>query len=157
MEGIKAYLLSVCSTALICAIGNRFLGSRESSAGIGRLLIGSFLILTVLNPIFELNLDTFENFRLHAQTDAMLAVRRGEENTHQEMAEIIKNRTAAYILQRAQELHVNLAIEVIVSEDAIPSPKMVYLSGTVAPFAKKRLQQIIEQDLGISKECQIWT
>jgi hypothetical protein len=73
------------------------------------------------------------------------------------MAEIIKHRTAAYILQRAQELHVHLDIEVVLSADDIPVPEKVFLSGTVAPFAKKQLQQIIEQDLGIAKECQIWT
>lgn len=157
MDGMRAYLLSVCGAALICAIAKRFVENRGSAAGIGKLLIGSFLILTVLKPIPALKLDFLEDFSLHTQEDVIHAVRQGEENTHQALSEIIKHRTAAYVLQKAQELHVNLDIEVVVSNDDIPAPEMIYLSGTVAPFAKRQLQQMMEQDLGIAKECQIWT
>lgn len=157
MYGVRAYLLSVCGAALVCAVAKRFVENRGSVAGIGKLLIGSFLILTVLKPISTLKLDFIEDLTLNTQADAFDAVRQGEENTHQALAEIIKSRTATYILQKAQELNVNLDIEVVVSNDDIPAPEKIYLSGTVAPFAKRQLQQMIEQDLGIAKECQIWT
>ena len=157
MTNVKAYLLSVCGAALVCAIFNRFLDNKGSAAGIGKLLVGCFLVLTVLKPIAGLNFSLLGDFTLDVEADALHAVHQGEENSQQAMAEIIKHRTAAYILQRAQELHIHLDIEVVLSADDIPVPEKVFLSGTVAPFAKKQLQQIIEQDLGIAKECQIWT
>lgn len=157
MYGVRAYLLSVCGAALICAIAKRFVDNRGPAAGVGKLLIGSFLVLTVLKPISALKLDFLESFTLNIQEDALYAVRQGEENTYQALSENIKQRTAAYILQRAQELNVDLDIEVVVSNDDIPIPEKIYLSGTVAPFAKRQLQLMIEQDLGIAKECQIWT
>ena len=157
MDGIKAYLLSVCGAALICAIANRILENRGAVAGVGKLLIGSFLVLTILQPICELNLAAIEDFRLDNETDAVRLADQGEESTRQAIAEIIKQRTAEYIIQKAQDLRVGLEIDVVVSKDDIPVPEMVYLKGTVAPFAKQQLQQMIEQDLGIAKEYQIWT
>lgn len=157
MYGVKAYLLSVCGAALVCAIANRFVENRGSAAGIGKLLIGSFLVLTVLGPIPTLKLDFLDRLTLNIQEDATHAVRQGEENTYHALSEIIKQRTAAYILQKAQKLNISLDIEVVVSDDDIPAPEKIFLSGTVAPFAKRQLQQMIEQDLGIAKECQIWT
>ena len=77
MYGVKAYLLSVCGAALVCAIANRFVENRGSAAGIGKLLIGSFLVLTVLGPIPTLKLDFLDRFTLNIQEDAMHAVRQG--------------------------------------------------------------------------------
>lgn len=157
MADVKAYLLSVCGVALVCSIANRFLDNKGSAAGIGKLLVGSFLVLTVLKPISGLKVNFMRDLTLDIGDNATFAVHQGEENYRQAMEEIIKDRTEAYIVQKAQELRVQLDVEVVLSEDELPVPEKVFVSGTVAPFAKKQLQQMIEQDLGIAKECQIWT
>lgn len=157
MDDVRAYLLSVCGAAILCAIANRFLTHKGSTAGIGKLLFGLFLTLTVMQPISSINFDEMENITFDMKSEALDAVHQGEENTREAMVEIIKSRTAAYILQKAHSLHIDVAVEVLVSHDSVPTPEKVYLTGSAAPFAKQQLQTIIEQDLGIAKEKQIWT
>jgi hypothetical protein len=60
-------------------------------------------------------------------------------------------------LDKAQALNTALEVEVTLSDDEIPIPVKVRLSGKVSPYAKGRLQQIISEELGIERENQIWT
>jgi hypothetical protein len=46
---------------------------------------------------------------------------------------------------------------VTLSDELPPVPVEVRLSGDISPYIKTRLQSILEDDLGISKENQIWT
>lgn len=157
MDAVRTYLLSVCGAALLCAVANRFLGQKGGTSGAGKLLTGLFLALTVLQPLASADMSILEDISFNIDFEAEQAVLEGEEETKNAMAQIIKDRTAAYILQKAEALRVDITAEVIMSDDNIPVPKMVYLSGTVAPYAKKQLQTMIEQELGIAKENQIWT
>ena len=85
------------------------------------------------------------------------AVAEGEQQTKTALARLIKQRTCAYILDKAQALNVALEVEVTLSDDDIPVPEAVRLKGKVSPYAKGRLQTIIAEDLGIEKERQTWT
>ena len=67
------------------------------------------------------------------------------------MTEIIKQRTQAYILDKAQALNTVLEVEVTLSDDDIPVPLKVRLKGKISPYAKGRLQATIAEDLGIEK------
>lgn len=157
MVAVKAYLLSVCGASLLCAAAHKFLGQKGGAAGAGKMITGLFLALTVLKPLSSVDIGMLQDFSFSIDADADQAVQRGEEESKKMMAQIIKNRTAAYILQKAEALRVEITAEVILSNDVVPIPQKVYLSGSVAPYAKKRLQTVIEQDLGIAKENQIWT
>lgn len=157
MEPIKTYLLSVCGAAVVCGVANRFLGNKGGTAASGKLLTGLFLAITVLQPLASLNVDVLEGFAYDVDTQAQRAVQRGEEDTKKALAQIIKDRTAAYILQKAQALRVDISVEVILSDDISPIPNKVYLSGTVSPYVRQQLQTMMEQELGIAKENQVWT
>jgi hypothetical protein len=69
----------------------------------------------------------------------------------------IKARSEAYILDKAAELALSVEVEVTLSNDEIPLPVSVRVSGKASNYAKSRLQAIITQDLGINKEHQVWT
>ena len=70
------------------------------------------------------------------------------------LAQIISEQTEAYILDKAADLHANLHVEVTVGEDNLPTA--VTLSGEASPYARRQIQAIIANDLGISKENQKW-
>lgn len=156
MADVEAYIFTICGASLICAIARKFLGDKGSTAEIGKMMIGIFLLVIVVKPILNFSFSDLQNLSFSAQMDAMDSVWRGEESSHQQMAAIIKERTAAYILQKAQQLDVSLNVDVQVSDDGIPVPQKVVIAGNISPFAKQQLQMVIEQDLGISKECQVW-
>ena len=156
MAGVKEYIFTICGASLICAIARKFLGDKGSTAGIGKMIIGLFLLVTIVKPVLNLRFNELQDLSLGAQTDAIDAVWQGEEFAKQQMAAIIKERTAAYILQKAQQLDVSLEVEVQVSDDEVPVPEKVIIAGNISSFAKQQLQLLIEQELGISKECQVW-
>ena len=86
--------------------------------------------------------------------DAKDAAAMGEKLARDSMADIIKEETEAYILDKAADLHVNLHVEVTVGEDNLPTA--VTLSGEASPYARRQIQAIIANDLGIAKENQKW-
>lgn len=157
MIDLRAYILSVCGAAIVSAVISRFLGSKSGSAGISKLLIGIFLVLTILGPIVSLDIRDANNLTLDMDMEAEAAVQRGEEVSHQALSDNIKSRTGAYILQKAQSLGLNITVDVTVSDQDIPIPCGVHISGNASPYAKQRLMSMIQQQLGIAKENLIWT
>lgn len=101
--------------------------------------------------------DLLSEIDLDFQRSAQQAVDQGKEESQKAMAQIIKQETAAYILEKAQSLGAQIQVSVEVSDADLPIPVGVRISGTVAPYAKVQLQTFLEQQLGISKENQRWT
>ena len=94
------------------------------------------------------------DFSLRCMDDAEDAAAMGENLARDSMADIIKEETEAYILDKAADLHANLRVEVTVGEDNLPAA--VTISGEASPYARRQIQAMIANDLGISKENQKW-
>ena len=156
MTQVRAYLLSICGAAFVCAVLDGF-WSRKSYGAMGRMMSGLFLALTVLQPLAKLDYDFDTNFVNIWEQQSEQAIALGKEESISAISKIIKEETASYILQRAQSLQVEIAIGVELSKGDFPVPEKVYIRGNIAPYAKQQLQHIIENDLGISKENQVWT
>ena len=92
------------------------------------------------------------DFSLRYMDDAEDAAAMGENLARDSMADIIKEETEAYILDKAADLHANLRVEVAVGEDNLPAA--VTISGEASPYARRQIQAMIANDLGISKENQ---
>ena len=74
-----------------------------------------------------------------------------------ETREIITDKTCAYILDKAETLRAQLTVQVILSDEELPVPERIYLTGQASPYARSMLQRLIEEELGVPKERQIWT
>lgn len=157
MTAVREYIFSVCGAAMICAIITPFLKKKSTTSGIGKLAAGIFLLLTVLRPLPGFHWTSFGDLLTQARIDAEIATQTGEENARQAIGQIITEQTQAYILQKADTLGLHLSVEVSVSDDSLPVPKKVCLTGVAAPYAKQQLQEWICQNLGIAKELIIWT
>lgn len=157
MDGIRQYILSVVAAAIICAILRSILGDKGNTAGMVKLICGLFLAFTVVRPIAEIQIGELALFTDGIEAEARQAVSAGEIYAWESMAAIIKAESEAYILDKAKSLGAELTVEVTVSSDASPVPTAARITGAVSPAAKTQLQTILEEDLGIPKECQIWT
>ena len=120
----------------------------------GKLICGLFLAYTVLRPISRVDFSKLPDFSLRCMDDAEDAAAMGENLARDSMADIIKEETEAYILDKAADLHANLRVEVAVGEDNLPAA--VTISGEASPYARRQIQAMIANDLGISKENQKW-
>ena len=74
-----------------------------------------------------------------------------------ETAAIIKNRSEAYILDKASSAGIRIDVDISVCQQVPFTPETVTIVGNAPPYIKTQLTEIIEKDIGISKEHQIWT
>ena len=156
MEGLRNYLLSIFSAAIICAIVMRLMGEKGTHATLTKLIAGLFLAFTVIYPLADIRIGDLTGLTAGYSDTAEQAAAMGQLLTKESIASGIKAKTEAYILDKAAALNTRLQVEVTLSDD-IPCPKAVRLAGSVSPYAKAQLQTIIAQDLGIAKESQLWT
>lgn len=157
MLAISAYIRSVTGAALIGAVILRLLEGKGSAAALGKILVGIFMALSVLAPVAKVELSSVGTLLPELSLDASGVVAEGEVYGKKALAESISSRVEAYILDKAAQMDVTLRVQVELSEDVIPVPQRVRLQGNISPYAKTRLQSIIQNDLGIKKENQIWT
>ena len=157
IENLRTYLLSILSAALITAFINKLMGEKGTLSALTKLIGGLFLTFTLIGPVANINLSGFTNWTQDYQRDAQKMVTEGQSQTKNALAQLISQRTQAYILDKAQALNTALEVEVTLSDDEIPIPVKVRLAGKVSPYAKGRLQAMLEEELGIEKENQIWT
>ncbi len=156
MGSLQQYLLSVTGAALICGVVLRLLPKKGTAATMGKMLAGMFLAFTVIRPWGNIQLNRLEDFTGDLQVEAAQAVQAGKYETFSSLQSIIKDRCEAYILDKANALGLQLTVEVTLSTDEIPVPVAVRLQGNAGPYAKARLADRIQEDLGIDKEHQVW-
>lgn len=156
MDGLRQYVISVTTAALICGIVSGLV--KKGGAGeLIRMLCGLMLAIVVLRPIGSLHPEAFGFGLFPSSWEGESMAAQGEKIARQSMTDIIKSRTEAYILDKAAALEVSLAAKVTLSEDDIPVPVGVTLSGNLSPYARSQLTDVIAKDLGIPKENQLWT
>ena len=157
MEGIKAYILSVAAAAILCAVVRRLLEKKGTAGSVGKLLTGIFMAVTVLSPLTGLTVDPVEDIMNDYRSAAEDAVAIGEKSANEALRESISQRLEAYIIEKALNLGADVVVEIKLSQDLYPTPVGIKITGQIAPYAKSRLQRIIQEDLGIGEEDQIWT
>lgn len=157
MSELSQYILSIAVAAVISAIIGKMLPANGAAAKIGKTLCGFFLLFTVLHPVADFQLAQWEDIRSSIEYDAAQAAEAGKSMAQNEWKSIISERVSAYILDKAEKFDASLTVTVQLSEDQIPMPVQVQISGNISPYGKQQLQTIIEENLGIPKEAQIWT
>ena len=149
-------MLGIVAAALVCALVTRLVKDKGAAGASVKLITGLFMVFTVVSPVSGLSLSGIDIWSGEFSDTAALIAAEGERYSAEAVATVIKTRTEAYILDKALALELQLQVEVVLSEDDIPVPAMVRISGKASPYARARLQQIIEEDLQIDKENQIW-
>lgn len=157
MAQLGKYILSVTAAAIIVGILTSLLDKKSGSAALMKLIAGLFLTFTAIAPIAKLDLSGLSSFVSGFESDGYAASADGEKLARGAMGDIIKNETEAYIMNKAKTYRAELTVEVTLGQtDGIPVPAGVTVAGHVSPYAKAQLQQVMEEELGISKENQRW-
>ena len=156
MEALRQYILSVAAAAILCAVMRDILPAKGTTGSLLKLISGIFLTFVVISPVKDIRIPDLYAYitTFSAQGDTFSA--QGEDLSADAMASIIKDRTEAYILDKAGSLSGALTVEVSLTDDPIPVPAAVQITGTVSPYVRSALETMIERELGIAKEDQIW-
>lgn len=156
MDGVKSYLLSIITAAIISGLVISIAGKKGMNAAVIKLLVGIFMAITVISPWTKLEIVSISEFLSDTKIEAGVSISEGQKLATETKSLIIKSKTEAYILDKADSLGLEVDAEVTVTGTDPPIPDAVALKGQASPYAKKRLQQLIEQDLGIPEEKQLW-
>ena len=156
MDLIREYILSVAVVGILCGIVRKLIDKKGIPGMLGKSLTGLAITITILSPLTNFSLGSLNKIKFEYQEVGEKAVRAGEEIMHEALGESISEYSETYIFNKAKEMGVQLEVEVYVSNDVYPVPKKVRISGSISPYVKKRLQQIIEEDLGVMEENQEW-
>lgn len=156
MEMIRTYILSVSYAAMICAICKRLLSEHTPTSSLCKSLIGLFLLFSVLSPLRSISLHKPSFDLSELQQQAQDAVNAGTEQVQTVLRESITGRIKTYIEEQGRALGAEILVEVALSDDPIPVPVMMHIYGDISPYAKSQLRQIIENNIGIPKENQLW-
>ena len=156
MENLKQYFISITACAILCSIITGLLGKEKASGRLVNMLCGLLMSFTLIRPITHLQIDKYTYFSNSLSDNTQAVIAAGENYRINQLSAIIKEETETYILDKAQALNCTLDVEVIIYKSDPPIPTEVYINGNPTPSAKEQLTQIIEADLHISKENQIW-
>jgi len=156
MEQIGNAVLSLVTAAIIVGILGSLTHEKTGTGTLIRMICGLFLAFHIISPFTDLDYDIITAFAQEYSDGADLAAATGKEMAAEALCAGIKAESESYILDKAHEFGADLEVDVTVSREDVPVPESVRVRGTVSPHTKLRLQQMIEQDLGIPKEKQLW-
>ena len=156
MENLRQYIIAVTAAAMICSIAKSISSEKNTAGTILRLIAGIFMCVTVLSPVVRLDFSALPALSENFVEQANAAAAQGKNATADEINTIITEQIQAYILDKAEAFGSRLQVEVHIATDGSYRPEIVTLQGNISPYAKSRLQQIIEEDLQIPKEDQQW-
>jgi len=155
MAALGEYIVSVAVTALLTGIISGFLKG-TSGEKIVRLICNLVLLLAVLRPVMQWNMRKMPDAAFFFPDGSRLVLD-GRGSSRNALEDIIKQKSEAYILDKAAAMGLEITAKVGLSSDDPPVPVWVEISGTVSPYMKLRLEEMILEDLNISKENQVWT
>ena len=105
VDHIRSYLLSVIAAALICSMIYALPGKNGTIGAIRKTLCGIFMSVTLISPLTGLRIPDFQQYLQEFRSDAAQAVLLGQTMSQESAAQLIKDRTAAYILDTEVKIY----------------------------------------------------
>ena len=154
-ELIRNWLMGVTCAAILLALAES-LTPEGSVKRICRLAGGVVLLLAAISPVAKLEEADFARSTEQYQNRAEEYRDALDEETEILYESIIAEKTAAYILDKAEELGVTCQVSVTVGweQDGTPRPAAVILYGLWTKEQKETLSHMITSDLGIPAAMQ---
>ena len=156
MKALSAYILSVTAAAILLGILQSLTDKKTSISALIRLIGGVFLAFTVIAPITDIEFDLLFDIPLSFTQDGTSITIQGYNESQQQLRNSIKQQCEAYILDKTMSYQTSLEIDVVLNDADLPVPVSAQLRGDISPYAKKALQSMLANDIGISEENQIW-
>lgn len=153
VAALREWITSVVMVTLLLSVTQTLLpegGVRKLASFTGGLI----LLVALTRPLLgtelerlELDLEPYRQAVQERQTEL-------RESGEKELSELIAQRTAAYIWDKAEELGLQVAVRVTVEpdENGVPVPAAVEVMGPPS----EELADYLERELGISRERQDW-
>jgi len=141
---------------MICVLAKFIVGDKSTQGKIISVVSGIFMLITVISPLIHIRLSDIgyyiESYSISGEDAAFV----GAESANAELKEIIKQQTEAYIMDEANRMSLDIAVEVNISNTNPPVPDYVTITGNISPYKKQSLSQYISENLGLPQENLQW-
>lgn len=154
MNGLKEYLVAVCSAAILCSILKQIVGKGKLSSGMLQLLSGLFVAICMIAPWKDFSLRDLEVYNPLDTNSAQSFVEDGRQINKSNLNAIITQRVEAYILEKANQLHVQVEVSVELSDDGVPICSII--TGDLTAREQEEMSAFLVSQIGIQREMQIW-
>ncbi len=156
MEHVRGYLLGIISAALLISLAQALIPGQRMRRAAG-LTGGLILILVVLAPLRTISFADIAQQMSRLWMDADAAQTGISVDNRDLIAAIIKDKTEAYILDKAGQLGCRVTVQVEVEADAqYPYPCAAVLIGTWTEEQREALRSYMSADLAIPEDAQTW-
>lgn len=156
MDGIRQYIISIVGVAVCCGIIRCFVHENSVIGGLVKTLSGIVLAIAAISPVLQIRYADLIDYTDLIYADAAALTQDGSDYTNQKLGTLITQKLEAYILEKASMLDCDVEVHISINNESPPRPSGVEITGAVSPYAKARLCDIIEADIGIPKEMQQW-
>ena len=148
--------MSVGTAALIVGILTSFSDPKSSAGALIRMAAGLFLVLVAIKPLANLNFDVLESFAQSYSEAGQSVAASGQAAAKKAMAAYIKEEAEAYILDKASLYGAEFVVDIEMGAGEMPVPESIRIQGSISPYGRMQLQQLLTEEFGIPKEQQIW-
>ena len=157
MELIRQWLLGMVCAAMAAALAQS-LAPEGGPKRICKLAGALVLLLAAVSPILRLDERALSQLEADCQDTVGSYSEALEEENDLLYETIIEERTAAYILDKAEELGISCQAEVEYryDQEGVPYPYRARVTGTWTQEQRQALGQVLEGELGIPPERQIF-
>ena len=155
MGSVRQYILSVLCVVIVCGLTQTLFAEGTMHALI-KWIGGLAVTVTVLNPLVKGELFQWDTAFSDLRVNKEIAIEEGLRIGEEELSTRICESTCAYILKEASDMGANVEVEIELQEDYPYQPEQVRICGAVSPYVKRQLSIVLQQELGITEDHQIW-
>ena len=155
--GIPEYLISVSAAAIVSSCIKSFFSGKDAVSTLIQTICGIFVSLVAIQPVAQLEFTAFQMPISAFSDSAEHIVASAQEDAALKQQSVIKEKTEAYIFDKAKAMGCRITVSVELSQDPPFLPQAVSLTGDLSPHARNQLTTMIATDLGIQPEAQRWS
>ena len=156
MENIRQYIFSLVCMAILCGIVPEFFESNSTRKKLLKFVTGLIMMIVVITPLIRKEKPEFQWQMGEFRNEVQHALSAGQEQADGMLRQIISQQTQAYILDKATSMGAELSAEVMLSDDEMPTPESVVLTGTASPYLRTQVTNMIVTDLAVSEDKIQW-
>ena len=120
-----------------------------------KLLCGIFLTIELVQPFLRADIKIITETSADFMQDGQRIAERGKDMAQDALSGVIESELEAYVLEKAGISSEDLALEITLNSDYVPVSARI--TGNESSQVQAQLETILEADLGITKENQIWS
>ena len=156
MDSIKQYVITITAAAILCMLVNAIFPAKNAYGGILKLFCGVVFTIILVSPVNNFCFADYNWFWESIFTEANIATEEGVAAFNGLLSDSIKDKTTAYILDKANEYDMDLNIQVELENSSPPVPENIIISGNSTPHQREQFRLELSNELGLPKERILW-